>query len=204
MKRLFISLLVAIIAIPSFSQIKFGIKAGATSATTPTYDISSGDNNIEALKDATWGFHAGLFMRATLLGIYIQPEVLFASNTYDYNVTESGITDVKSQKFSNLEIPVMVGLKIGPIRINAGPAARIPIGSPKALIDDPDFENLYKGATFGYEAGLGIDLFKKLTLDARYGGSLSKKLGDSVSIGGQDLQLDSRQNTFRLSLGLIF
>jgi len=51
---------------------------------------------------------------------------------------------------------------------------------------------------------VGFDLFKKLTFDARYGGSLAKKFGDAVTIDGQTFTLDSREHTFMLSLGLMF
>lgn len=191
-------------SIPAFSQIKFGLKAGAATATVPTYDLTTGTNNIQALKDAAWGFHAGLFVRLSLLGIYLQPEAVFATNTYEYNVTTVSGTDLMKQTFNKLEVPVLLGFKLGPIRLNAGPAAAIQIGSPKALIDDPNFEEMYRGATFGYQAGIGVDLFKKLTLDARYGGSLSGKFGDAVTIGGQTFQLDQRQPSFILSVGLMF
>ena len=111
---------------------------------------------------------------------------------------------VLKQRFNRLEIPVLLGIKLGPLRINAGPSATIQIGSPKALIDDPNFNNMYKGATFGYQAGIGLDLFKTITLDARYGGSLSKKFGDSVTIGSQTFNLDSRQPSLILSVGIMF
>lgn len=204
MKKVITLLLISVLSIPAFSQIKFGLKAGAATATVPTYDLSSGANNIQALKDAAWGFHAGLFVRLSLLGIYLQPEAVFATNTYEYNVTTVSGTDLMKQTFNKLEVPVLVGFKLGPIRLNAGPAAAIQIGSPKALIDDPDFEDMYRGATFGYQAGLGFDLFKKLTFDARYGGSLSGKFGDAVTIGSQTFQLDQRQPSFILSVGLMF
>jgi len=206
MKKLFAIILVVLIAIPAFSQIKFGIKAGVTSSTVPTYDVLSGTTNIEAVKDAAFGFHAGAFIRMTVLGIYLMPEVVFASTTYDYNVQTAPATPVipMSQKFNKLEIPVLLGLKLGPIRINAGPSATVLINSPKALIDDPDFKDMYRNATFGYQAGVGFDLFKTLTFDARYGGSLAKKFGDEVTIGSQTLSMDSREPTFMLSLGLMF
>ncbi|HPC99592.1 MAG TPA: outer membrane beta-barrel protein [Bacteroidales bacterium] len=204
MKKVVTLLLISVLSVPLFSQIKFGLKAGAATATVPTYDLSTGTNNIQALKDAAWGFHAGLFVRLSLLGIYLQPEAVFATNTYEYNVTTVSGSDIMKQTFNKLEVPVLVGFKLGPIRLNAGPAAAIQIGSPKALIDDPDFENMYRGATFGYQAGLGFDLFKKLTFDARYGGSLSGKFGDAVTIGGQTFQLDQRQPSFILSVGLMF
>jgi hypothetical protein len=157
-----------------------------------------------ALKDAAWGFQAGAFVRLKILFLYLQPELVFATNSYDYNVTTVTGTELLSQKFNRLEIPVLLGINVGPLRINAGPSASIQIGSPKALIDDPDFENMYKGATFGYQAGVGVDILKHLTLDVRYGGSLSGKFGDSVTIGSQTFKIDSRQPSLILSVGLMF
>jgi hypothetical protein len=205
MKKSILVLLVALIAFPAFSQLKFGIKVGAATTTVPKYDLTTGTNTIAALKTASWGFNGGVFLRLSLLGLYIQPEALLATNTYDYNVTQgTSPTVLMHQTFNRLEVPIMVGFKLGPLRINAGPAASVQIGSPKALISDPNFDNMYKGATFGYEAGIGLDIFKKLTLDARYSGSLSKKFGNAVNIGSQTFNLDSRQPSIILSVGLMF
>lgn len=204
MRKLFVIILTLFLVLPTFSQIKFGIKAGASTATVPTYDISTGTTTISALKDAAWGFQAGAFLRLGLMGVYLQPEVVFATNTYEYNVKTATATSVLKQSFNRLEIPVLLGLKLGPLRINAGPSATVQIGSPKALVNDPNFEELYKAATFGYQAGVGLDIFNKIALDVRYGGSLSKKFGDAVSIGSQTFNLDSRQPSLILSVGLMF
>ena len=204
MKKFFVFVFVVLISLPAVSQIKFGIKAGAETTTVPTYDVSSGTSNITALEDASWGFHGGIFLRISLLGLYIQPEAVFATNTFDYNVSTGTAPVLKSQTFNRLSIPVLVGFKLGPLRLNAGPAASIQIGSPEALVDDPNFEDMYKGAVWGYQAGLGVDLFKRLTLDARYAGSLGEKFGDSVAIGSQNFKLDYGQSSFLLSLGIIF
>lgn len=208
MKKVFIIAFMALVALPAFSQINFGIKAGATSSTVPTYNITTGTNNIVALKSAAYGIHAGVFLRMTLMGVYLMPEVVVTSTTYDYNVTTGVTTQPLSQKFNKLDIPVLVGFHLGPIRINAGPAATIAINSPKDLIVDPKFKDMYRNATFGYQAGVGFDLLQRITFDARYGGSLSKKFGESVTIGGgssaQTFKLDSREPTFMLSLGFMF
>lgn len=204
MKKTIVFIFALFLAIPAFSQISFGIKAGAATTTVPTYNNTSGANSITALKDAAWGFQGGVFLRLALLGIYLQPEVVFATNTYDYNVTTVSGTALKQQKFNRLEIPVLLGFKLGPLRINAGPSATVNIGSPDALISDPKFQDMYKGATFGYQAGVGLDVFKKLCLDVRYGGSLSGRFGDSAAIGGQTFALDQRQPSFILSVGLMF
>jgi hypothetical protein len=206
MKKQFAILLVVFISTPAFSQVKFGIKAGAETTTVPTYELGNGNATIETLKNASWGYHVGAFLRLSFLGIYLQPEVVFASNTFDYDVktVPTEPATLMSQKFNRLQIPVLVGFKLGPIRLNAGPAASVQIGSPKALISDPNFEDMYKGAVFGYQAGVGIDLLKKLTLDVRYAGSLGEKFGDAVSIGGQSFKLDYGQSSLLLSVGLIF
>jgi opacity protein-like surface antigen len=109
------------------------------------------------------------------------------------------VDSLKTQSFNRLDIPVMIGVKLGPVRINAGPVGSVNIGSPKELIDNPDFEATYAAMTFGYQAGIGVDVIKKLTIDLRYEGSLSKyqsKLGD--------IALDDRPNAFLLSIGYMF
>jgi hypothetical protein len=206
MKKLLVLVLVVFIAVPSYSQLfKFGIKAGGQTTQVPTYEVLTGTSPIDAVKNAQWGFHGGVFARLKLGPIFLQPEVLFTTSTFDYNVKQ-GVTPavLKSQTFNRLSIPLLVGFKLGPIRINAGPAASVQIGTPKALIDDPNFTNMYKSALWGYQAGLGIDLLKRLTLDARVGGGLGDLLGDKVSIGGQTLNLDYSSTTIFLSVGWMF
>jgi hypothetical protein len=205
MKKIIIVLFAALISIPAFSQIKFGLKAGGQTTTVPTYDISDGTTNITNIEDWQWGFHAGAFMRIKIAFLTLQPEVVFISNTFDYKVSDGGLPEVpETQTFNRLSVPLLLGVKLGPVRINAGPAAAIQIGTPKALVDDPNFEDMYKSALWGYQAGLGIDLFKHLTVDARFAGGLGDMLGDQVTIGGQTFNLDYSQQTFMLSLGWMF
>ena len=212
MKKLSVILFVLLFSVPAFSQfLKSGIKFGAESSTAPEYNISLGEWNIEAMKNASWGFHGGMFTRIKIFFLYVQPEVVFASNSFDYTVRHpSGgllggfLSETKSQKFNRLSIPLLVGIKSGPLRINVGPAANIQIGSPKTLIDEPNFKDMYKGAVWGFQAGVGLDILKKLTLDARYAGSLGGKFGDSITIGSQNFKLDHGQKSFLLSIGLMF
>jgi hypothetical protein len=203
MKKLMLIGLVIILSAPAFSQINFGIKVGAETTTVPTYQCGNGVATITALKDASWGYHAGIFLRFGLGPVYIQPEAVFASTSFDYNVNTANLNELRTQKFDRLSVPVLLGIKFGPLRLNAGPAASIMIGSPSALIDDPNFKNMYKQAVYGYQAGVGVDL-GKLTLDVRYAGSLGEKYGDSVTIEGQTFKLDYGQSSLLLSIGLMF
>ena len=214
MKKFIVILFVILVSIPAFSQIKFGLKAGVstTSLSMPTIKtISSGTTSftVDALTAAKYGFHGGAFVRLTLFGVYIQPELLFSTRSNEYTVINTTnqsapVSFVAKQTFNKLDIPVMLGLKLGPIRLNAGPAASLLINSPKDLISDPDYKSRYSRMTIGYQAGLGFDLLSILTFDLRYEGSLKKYQNQIQNLAGAKYNLDDRPNAFLFSVGLMF
>ncbi len=211
MKKLLIVLFAALIALPSFSQLKFGIKGGV-STTSITMDelkqITAGTTtySVEQLKDTKFGFHGGVFARLTVWKLFVQPEVLFSSASHSYTVTNVTTNTPKDvvQNINQLQIPVMVGLKFGPLRINGGPSGSLNIGSPKDLVDDPNLTAMYSNMTIGYQAGIGLDILKKLTLDVRYEGSLSKYQTQIENKLGTTVNLDDRPNAILFSVGLMF
>ena len=211
MKKLSILIIAVLIALPSLAQLKFGLKGGI-STTSISMDevkqVTSGTTtySVAQLKDSKFGFHAGVFTRLTLWKLYVQPEVLFASASHSYTVTNVTTSTAKEvvQNINQLQVPVMVGLKIGPLRINGGPSASLNIGSPKELISDPNFKTMYSNMTIGYQAGVGLDIFKKLTLDVRYEGSLSKYQTQIENALKTKVNLDDRPNAFLFSVGLMF
>lgn len=209
MKKLFVVVIVALVSLTTFSQVKFGLKAGAstTSLSMPTIKtITSGTTSftVEGLSEAKYGFHAGVFVRLTLFAIYVQPEILFTTRTNEYIVTQTSVETIVKQNFNKIDIPVMVGLKLGPLRLNAGPAASFLINTPKDLIDHPDFESRYSKMTVGYQAGLGVDLLRFLTFDLRYEGSLKKYQNQIENLSGTKFNLDDRPNAFLISVGVMF
>ncbi|MBP1674574.1 MAG: hypothetical protein H6Q24_712 [Bacteroidetes bacterium] len=212
MKKLFLIVLTVFIVLPAFSQIKFGLKAGLSTTNLKMEDLktlTSGQTQyvVDALKGANYGFHGGAFVRLGLMGFYIQPELLFASRTDEYTVADAddpASEIIKKQQFNQLDLPIMLGVRLGPVRLNAGPSARLLINSPKDLIDDPDFKVMYNNLTFGYQAGLGVDIIKRITLDLRYEGSLQKYQTQVENVTGDKFTLDDRPNAFLLSVGIMF
>jgi hypothetical protein len=212
MKKFILIVFSVFIVLPAFSQVKFGLKAGLSTTNLKMEDLktlTSGETAyvVDAIKGANYGFHAGAFVRFSMLGFYMQPELLFASRTDEYTIADAdnpASEIIKKQQFNQLELPIMLGLKLGPIRLNAGPSARLLINSPKDLIDDPNFKAMYHGLTFGYQAGLGVDILKRITLDLRYEGSLQKYQTQIQNLAGDKFNLDDRPNAFLLSLGIMF
>lgn len=201
MKKILVLMLIVLTAVPAFSQIKFGVKAGAsTDFTFTNQTFDNADAVIDNAKNAEWGLQGGVFVRASLGNVYLQPELLLATATNSLTYQEGTNPEVVyNQKFNKVNIPVLVGFKVSFLRINVGPAASFLIGEPKELLNG----ETYKKATFGYQAGVGVDLFKKVTLDARYEGNLNQ-FGKEVTIGGETFKLDDRTGALVLSVGWIF
>jgi hypothetical protein len=214
MKKLFVLTLIVIVSIPAFSQVKFGLKAGVSTTNLSMAHLktlTSGNTSytVDAITTAKYGFHGGAFVRLTLLGIYLQPELLFSTRTNEYTVSNTtnlqSITSyVAKQSFNKLDIPVMLGFKLGPIRLNGGPVGSLLINSPKDLITNPDFKNNYNKMTIGYQAGLGFDLLNFLTFDLRYEGSLKKYQNQIENLAKTKVNLDDRPNAFLFSVGIMF
>jgi opacity protein-like surface antigen len=212
MKKSILIVLSAFIMFPAFSQVKLGLKAGLSTTNLKMEDVktlTSGETQyvVDAIKEAKYGFHGGAFVRFSMLGFYVQPELLFASRTDEYTVADvdnPASEIIKKQQFNQLDLPIMLGMKLGPIRLNAGPSARLLINSPKDLIEDPDFKTRYNSLTFGYQAGIGVDIIKRLTIDLRYEGSLQKYQTQIENVAGTKFTLDDRPNAFLLSVGLMF
>ncbi len=225
--RHFIRHLFLIISFLAFAQIaqaqllKFGLRAGVSST-----DLSADDlliTNADAFQDlkikagdARVGIHGGIFARINIpvLPIYIQPELLFSSVGGEYQVTSvvndvDAQTSVKDVKFSRLDIPALLGTKFGPLRLNAGPIFTFILNEDNGFADAvreasqiTNAEQDNKGATVGYQAGVGLDLWK-LALDVKYEGNLSK-LGDGVTVGGNQYNFDTRNSQVVFSLGYFF
>ena len=217
MKRIiFITLLILPFGLISNAQIKFGIKAGVTSTSIKVDDTFNNisNANFDELavqgKNSKLGFQGGIFSRITILKLYIQPELLFTSTSGEVEVTQflNGVeveSAIREQKFRQIDFPIMIGYKFGPARFQFGPVGTIMLSSDPALdmFNDIQVKEEFNGATWGYQVGVGLDILKKLTIDLKYEGSLSK-LGDGVNIGGQVQDFDSRNSKIIFSLGWIF
>jgi hypothetical protein len=215
MKKLIVLSLIVLASVPAFSQVKFGLKAGISTTNLSMADIktlTSGNTSytVDAVTSAKYGFHGGVFVRLKLLAVYLQPELLFTTRTNEYTVNQLNgngvpiLTTAVKQNYNKLDIPVMLGIKLGPLRVNAGPVGSLLINSPKAILTNPDFKNNYSKMTIGYQAGLGFDLLNFLTFDLRYEGSLKKYQNQIENLAKTKVNLDDRPNAFLFSVGIMF
>jgi hypothetical protein len=212
MKKL-ILIFAAIFLLVQFSEaqmFKIGIKGGLGYSSLKIDDlaISSGQQAYDlATGDGVAGYHIGIQTRIKIAMLFVQPELYFndGGGTLEKLVEGDPVGELMQVDFKRVDLPVLVGVKLGPARLNLGPVGSYVVKeSITNDIDDipADYTVFTSSMTWGFQAGLGVDL-SKFSLDVRYEGSLSK-LGETFSVGSNDFNLDARPRQWVFSLGFWF
>lgn len=209
------NLIILIIALLSFqisnAQVKIGLKAGMSTSDISTNQLAIRNlDNVKELglsiEDASYGFHFGIVTQAQIGNFFIQPEVLLNTTQVDYVLEDFGEGQVArrllTDNYHNLDIPVMLGLKFGPLRLQAGPVAHMHLGSNSELDDEDNLDINFDKWTYGYQTGIGLDIWK-IMLDVRYEGNFNK-LGEGITFMNRGFNFDERPGKLVASLSYTF
>ncbi len=199
--------------------LRFGFKGGVTSSnvkfnnkTLDQISTTSGAKDFLVEQgNSKMGLQFGFFGRIQIVGFFIQPELLFSHSQGEVQLTDVTSSQVyqETQKFNKIDIPVMVGWKLGPARLGLGPVASFMLNesdglrSKLASLTTETTKNNFKNATFGYQIGVGLDILKKIALDVKYEGNLSK-LGSGLTLDGTNYKFDQRNPQWIFSVGIFF
>ncbi|RYF20004.1 MAG: PorT family protein [Flavobacteriales bacterium] len=170
--------------LPSFQM---GIKGGFNLSKFSTENTFASDNKA--------GYYAGIWTRIGAAGIHLQPELyLSGKNT---TLKNGGVEN--EVKFTSLDVPVLIGTKIGAagigVRLNTGPVASFILSKEQSFNDAASniFDGNFKDQAFAWQFGTGLDV-GKLSVDLRYEMGLSK-----LNSAGYP---ETKLNIFTLGLGL--
>lgn len=193
----------------AIGPLDFGIKAG----------INTGNFRAKSdvvINDARTGYHAGVFTRLSLLGLHIQPELVYNWNKYDMNVWNKytawkpgGMSEEENRNLNlfkskitvqTLEVPVLVGIEILFLRLNAGPVFNImnKTTTSGGIVTDADVLK----PSVSFAAGAGIDLMK-FSFDVRFNGQI-KRSQNNLTIGTERRNFKSNFQGWTFSLGYKF
>ncbi|MFT6148308.1 MAG: hypothetical protein ACJAUH_000989 [Saprospiraceae bacterium] len=189
----------------------WGLRLGGVStsidATPQTLSTANIDSLLLTVANANFGIQGGLYTRIKLGPVYIQPELLFTSESYNYtkeDLNGSGVQEALTDKFNSLDIPIMVGVKAGPIRLQGGPIGSILISNDNQLeMLSETYDRKLSNLTWGYQAGLGLDI-GSVNIDVKYEGGLKSAFVDDYEIFGNTYEFDARENRWVLTIGLKF
>lgn len=219
MKQVIIALYCSVLAFNSLWaqnkwNIEIGVRGGVNLAQLRTGDfvverrVNSQVliDNIKASFQTRTGYVAGGFLR---IGgrLYVQPEVILSAKGGNINILRSGTNpsvDAIEISYTNVDVPLLLGYRLGPFRLNAGPLASFNVGAGQSLNDalksytSNGTANAFKNAYYGYQAGAGLDI-GKLSLDVRYEGSLSEVSFVDLS---NHVNFSQKANLWQITLGL--
>jgi len=187
-------------------QVRFGLKGGIG-----TYDLGvneaikvleGGNEFLLDVQDAKYGYHVGLVVQFKMASFLVQPEILFNSNSVDYSFgqTNSGSNSIFTEKYQNVDIPIMLGLKAGPMRLMGGPVGHYFISSTSELLEFENYDQKFDELTYGWQAGIGLD-FLNLMVDVRYEGNFSK-FGNHIVFSGQEYSFSNSPARLLASLAV--
>jgi hypothetical protein len=106
---------------------------------------------------------------------------------------------IRNATYRHLDIPLMLGFKMGFFRIQGGPVGNFLINELSDVTRTSEFDQKLKDATFSWQAGLGLDLWR-FRLDTSYEGPLHA-FGESFTLGGQQLQFSKNPGRVLITLG---
>ena len=210
MKKLIFILLASFFVVQTSDAqfFSWGVKGGLGFSSVKISDISNIDDGQDVYDLATgenvMGYHLGLQSRIKIAMVFVQPELYWNTGGGSLKqVIDGGATEILNVKFNRIDVPVMAGAKLGPVRLNLGPMASLVIGEDTDLsVLQPDLELYKQSLTWAWQAGIGFDLWK-LTVDIRYEGPLSD-LSTVIPDQLSEYTLDPRPKQWLFSVGLLF
>lgn len=159
---------------------RLGIKGGVSMANIKTDGLTVngiGGFVVDNINSKS-GYTAGAYMR---LGrkVFVEPELLFSYKNASFDILRT-ITSQQLQfdvRYTSLDVPVMLGYRLGPIHFLAGPVFSYSMNSNSSIaeaigVNLGSLQAATQKAYISYTAGAGIDLLG-LTLDLRYEGNVT-------------------------------
>ncbi|GHB75327.1 outer membrane beta-barrel protein [Persicitalea jodogahamensis] len=140
--------------------------------------------------------------------IYVQPEILFSVKGGRMDLIRQGLeTRSFDAKVGTIDLPLLLGIKLGPLRLNAGPLASLRVldGDLKGALKEYNSQSVrqtVRQAQLGYQAGIGLS-FSGMQFELRREGGLGKSV---FSSGEPSTQADvsTRSSLWQLTVGFGF
>ncbi|GAB4030111.1 porin family protein [Spirosoma gilvum] len=206
-------------------KVHFGLKIGANfsqldnlSFSTPRLmengmPVLSGGNVVydffQQNQSRSTGIVGGVFVRFGNR-FFVQPELMLSSKGGQFDIIRQGLaTQSVNVRVTTFDLPLLVGFRLGPLRINAGPVVSLPLAETNSLSDSfqqyaaQSLSETAKQATYGYQAGIGVT-FGGLQLDLRQEGNLSKIFPMTYKDPANDIRFSSKTTAWQLTAGFSF
>ncbi len=202
---IFLVLQIGLMSSLAAQNFKFGPRIGIASSPLVVQDIQNLQEVAISFQDGSPEYQVGVFARIQALGIFLQPELLFttASGSFLVEDLKNGGTEIFKEQYYHVELPVMAGIKLGPIRFQGGPVYRMNLGNRSDFFSAEGFSRRFTSSQVGLQTGVGLDIGKKLVFDLKYELPLNQ-VSDEITIFGSTHNLSNRGTHLVASMGISF
>ena len=219
MKTKILLVVLLLSGVASYAQKKdkvfnLGLRLGANLSQFQGNDLSLGSPEkpwqLSDNSGRIYGAAGGIFMRIGRT-FFIQPEIVLSQKGGQFSVLDDKAQTTRSFKMTNIDFPLLFGVKIAKVlRINLGPVAAFNVGNSgdlgaafKDYASERNFEDAFRRASLGYQAGIGLD-FGKLNFDVRYEGNLTEVVNLQITDASVQRQFDRKLNLVQATIGFAF
>jgi len=157
-------------------------------------------NSISDSYKSRTGTSFGIYTRFGK-NLFLQPEVLYSTRSGQFDVVRNGQSETVTIKTTSFDIPVLIGIKGGPLRVVAGPVVSLRIDDNQRLGEaiqqytSGTLNDAWSKAYYGYQVGGGLDI-GSLGIDVRYEGNLS----DVAEINDASGKFNQRFKSWQVTL----
>jgi len=196
--RILISLVFCTIGLASLhaQEFKLGFKGGVNFIDINP-DNFNGETAYQTIKadDQGLGYHAGAFGRGTFGSFTVQTELVFThlDQTLTAKADDQRNDENLQITFNRFDIPLLMGVELGPFHAMAGPVASLNLTSSSDI-----FDNSLQDESWGYQLAAGIDL-GRVTLGVKYEGPFTDTAKRLV-IENSSFKTDTRVEQFIASI----
>jgi len=196
---------------PLEAQVQTGIRlGGSVSVAKPRAAVVNDARGLPLYRiEASHigvALNGGLFLQLRFGPFALQPEVYYQWSTANYSLDSLGVSNggrVELQEtYRGLEVPVLLWLKSGFLRVGGGPVLMLALNNEEAFGSYEGIDESYETTQWGIQAGLGFD-FWKLHLGARYATPL-RSFGSHLSANGRALDFGTRDHRIMAVLSFSF
>lgn len=189
----------------------FGTRYDSNGNPYLSYNGQEVRDQLKESFDSKSGYSGGIYMRFGR-NLFIQPEILVSTKGGAFDIVQTNTNGVSETnnvnfKFSTIDVPILFGVKGGPIRLSAGPAAYFKIKDNQKLGEAIKYYTSsgdhFSEAVYGYQLGVGLDIFG-LSVDVRKEGSFSDITSFQVHTGGANpvTQVGQKLNSWQVTIGI--
>ena len=228
MKKFLLIAALALAPAVTFAQFQIGIKGGVNLSKfslgsdvvttrlnangSPAVSVNGQTirDNIQNSLNSKTGTSFGIYTRFGK-NLFIQPELLYSTKGGSFEIIRTGSngqpeTIRQDITVTSFDVPLLVGLKGGPLRVMAGPIASFRLSNNQNLRDAlktytaGTLNDAWAKAYYGYQIGGGLDL-GKLGIDVRYEGSLTDVVSvDLGASGTTPAQFNQKLKSWQVTL----